>query len=147
MKPTFLKVKIKSLMLEAKCIRVEETRAYANRHARKRARRSNTTGWMPANRDLYLQLRAHRTKAVRREARAAQLAYAFIRGVPYRTVEGMTTRKPVDRRKVADLIFRFDPKYDPKYAGYEGLFLDRWLDSGMITPVIAQSAQEGLATD
>jgi len=70
-----LRVRIKELAQEAKFIKFEE-----NRIKRKRS---------PTNEDyedLY-KLQMHRRYTVRQAARAAQLAYAFLRGIPYREVE------------------------------------------------------------
>ncbi len=63
-----LRVKIKSLAEEARIIRREE----------KRAGKSG---------QLYGELRNHRVGVVRREARAAHLAYGFIKGRPYEQME------------------------------------------------------------
>ena len=122
MKTIFLKVKIKTLMLEAKVIRIEESRAYINRHARKRARRNNEKVRAPGDRDLYLALREHRTGVVRQEARASQLAYGFLRGNAYRTIEGPTTRNPVDKAKVARMVGRFNNKINAE------VLVNEWLD-------------------
>ena len=65
----YLKVKLKSLAEEAKIIRKEESKAYG---------------------DLLYSLKAHRKHEVRFEARATQIAYAFLRGKPYRQVEPHT---------------------------------------------------------
>jgi hypothetical protein len=66
----YLRVKIKSLAEEARIIRHEEHRASAYHRGL-----------------LCAKLRDHRVKEVRPEARAALLAYAFLRGRPYTTVE------------------------------------------------------------
>lgn len=126
MKPVFLKVKIKSLMLEAKVIREEERRAYANRHARKRARRTNEKGKLPINRDLFFALRNHRTEVVRQEARSSQLAYGFLRETPYRAIENKTTRKPVPKSKVVSMVSRFG--HINADEAYERVH--RWLHAG-----------------
>lgn len=126
LKPVFLKVKIKSLMLEAKVIREEERRAYSNRHARKRARRTNEKLRAPGDRNLYLALRDHRTRVVREEARASQLAYGFLRAVPYRTIEGPTTRKAVPYSRVASMACRFG-NLKPEIAAAQ---INAWLDAG-----------------
>lgn len=68
----YLKVKIKSLAAEAAIIRKEE----------RRHRGDTRTG-------LYL----HRVNDVRYEARAALLAYAFLRGRPLARVEAKSHRK------------------------------------------------------
>ena len=63
---TKLKINIKSLAAEAQINRAE-----ARKHH----------GW-----DRY-ELNEHRTGHLRREARRAHLAYAFLRGKPYRKIE------------------------------------------------------------
>ena len=75
----FLKVKIKSLAAESKMIRLEEKKT----------------------RDTFLKshLQSHRIWDVRRESRAAQLAYAYLRGHPLSVVEGKAHRDfRVDKR-------------------------------------------------
>lgn len=62
-----LRVKVKSLADEAKIIRREESRAKS---------------WHE-----WISLKDHRKGIVRSEARSAQLALAFIRGMSYETVE------------------------------------------------------------
>lgn len=64
---TALKVRIKELAQEARYIRREEEK----------------TRWRE-ERDW---LKVHRRRTVRRAARFAQLAYGYIRGVPYRVME------------------------------------------------------------
>lgn len=73
----FLKVKIKSLAEESKIIRHEEKRS------------SNV---------LRNELHNHRTWDVRRESRAALLAYTYLRGRPLSQVEGPNRNTSVDRR-------------------------------------------------
>lgn len=82
---SYLKVKIKSLAAEARIIRMEERRVNGRRR------------WVyehqgPAKRIEELNrefdgLHYHRVMDVRRESRAAQLAYAFIRGRDYKSIE------------------------------------------------------------
>ena len=92
---TRLRVNIKSLAGEATILREEASKTHG------RAR------W---------DLNHHRTTTVRREARAAQLLYAFARGVPRSVVEGK--RKELDeyhahalRCRVREKAKRF--KLDP----------------------------------
>ncbi len=66
----YLKVKIKSLAAEAKIIRQEERKARERR-----------------NRTLQIGLASHRRGIVRHEARHSQLAYGFLRGMPYHKME------------------------------------------------------------
>lgn len=128
MSKTHLKIKIKSLAAEASMIRLEERklkRSYPPRKVVEHDPESN------ARRHRYITrteaeirrmkaagfriavLRAHRTKEVRREARAAQLAYAFIRGRAYRESELNLWRRndpsfPNDLcTRVAEIALRF----------------------------------------
>lgn len=66
----YIKVKILSLAAEAKIIRKQEQKARAH-----------------GNRSLRIGLAAHRRGTVRHEARHAQLAYGFLRGMPYKKME------------------------------------------------------------
>lgn len=81
----YLKVKIKSLAEEAKIIRKEENKAKASfRWLR------NKQGKEQEYEDqffLYHSLRAHRKEPVGTEARAALIAYGFIRGKKYKQIE------------------------------------------------------------
>ena len=70
-----LRVKIKSLAEESRIIRLEEKR-------------------LPGPCFKRACLRQHRIEDVRQAARASQLAYAFLRGRTYRSVE-VTTREPL----------------------------------------------------
>jgi hypothetical protein len=65
------RVKINSLSAESRIIRVEERRCVGQK-------RSSDRG----------VLRWHRVSLLRDEQRATLLAYAFVRGVPYKVVEG-----------------------------------------------------------
>lgn len=73
-----LRVRVKELSQEAKFIRHEEQKAKPKRIL---ADDYSEEFW---------KLRFHRTIDVRNAARAAHLAYAFLRGVPYRRVEKTT---------------------------------------------------------
>lgn len=125
-----LRVKIKSLAAEARIIRHEERRLIGHRQRTANAdgsynakrptpkvRVGGKITWLRAHQapaievaeaqEEYHSLHRHRTHEVRSEARYAQLAYAFIQGRAYRTVEGPTTRKPVVAGRLAELIHRF----------------------------------------
>ena len=115
----FLRVKIKSLAEEARIIRHEERR-WPTKAQRKRLRRVTAAGvsqgaaassigialpndtkhYIPASRDnpTYHQLHVHRTVTVRNEARAAQLAMAFLHNRRYRAAEAwIREAPPLDR--------------------------------------------------
>ena len=83
-KRVYLKVKIKSLAEEARIIRKEE----------------NKRG------PLWWGLRLHRTGIVKSEARAALLAYGFLRGLTYRQIEANTKFAP-DWARVKKLVDRY----------------------------------------
>ena len=84
-----LRVRIKELADEARHIRVEEKRAKAQR-----------------NSALLNRLHDHRVMSVRRAARSAQLAYAFLRGKPYLVTE-RTCKTPPSRRHIEHLVTKF----------------------------------------
>lgn len=112
-----LRVKIKSLGAEARIIRHEECK-FPSKSLRKRYRRliaaaNEVAPMLPLRHTIsgavarylrqadspvkfdrahphYIDLHHHRTVDVRREARAAQLAYAFLRHRPYKNVEPNT---------------------------------------------------------
>lgn len=85
-----LKVKIKSLAAEAKIIRLEENKI------------------MNKASDTYTELYLHRVVSVRMEARAAQLAYAYLKGYKYKDLEDPnTTKKKPDANRVWKLIKRY----------------------------------------
>lgn len=95
--PVELKVKIKSLAEEAKIIRREEALAKT-----------------PEER---LKLAVHRRGVVRYEQRHTLLAYAYIRGIPYRVVESNCHEQP-NTYKVARMV--------EKYGEYDGAALQEW---------------------
>lgn len=72
-----LRVKIKSLAYEAKVIRFEERRAKVRK-----------------NFDLIGELHSHRKHEVRMEARDSLAAHAFLRGVPFKSIEPRATTYP-----------------------------------------------------
>ena len=96
-----VKVKIKTLAAEAKIIRKEETKA-----------------------STYLQerlLRTHRVTVVRNEARAAQIAYGYIRGKRFDQIEQKKEGKsPISifmLNRIVDMVLRHGPMrllYQPK---------------------------------
>jgi len=89
-----LKIKIVNLADEARTIRAEE---------RKLKPRHDGSGYNRA----YFDLHDHRVGIVRDAARTNLLAYAFLRGRPYSSVEGPNTRKSVDWKRVKRTVRRF----------------------------------------
>ena len=101
-----LKIKLKSLAAEARIIRQEEIRC------RRRIRHLVTVPTAPQPRPWHAALRyrlyEHRTAVLRPEARYSQLAYAFLRGRPYRSTESRVRpgNEPSPDR-VANIAHRF----------------------------------------
>jgi hypothetical protein len=108
-----LRVKIKSLAAEAVIIRFEE---------KKHDGQSSTRG----------MLRGHRIRTVREESRAAQLAFAILRGVPYRVVENKA-KKPFPRKKVIEIARRFSwafpHPFSRKCEDKSAKLLDDWINA------------------
>lgn len=123
----YLKVKIKSLAAEAKIIRIEEHRFRPwTARMKRRLAKSNVQPSVAAiagNREAWLGLKDHRRFDVRNEARAAHLAYGFLRDMPYRRMEpkchSMATQDRIQLwAKINRLVTRYGPpEYrDPKEA-------------------------------
>lgn len=94
----YLKVKIKSLAAEAKIIRHEERKV-------KSWKREPGEDPNP----IFFGLQSHRKVDVRSEARTSLLAYGYLRGTKYRTMEAKChpDRKGPDWKKVAGIVERF----------------------------------------
>jgi hypothetical protein len=101
-----LRVKIKSLALEAMVIRKEEQR---------------TSSW-----NQYNYLRMHRVNEVRTAAREALLALAIVRGKTYETVEQKaTTLETKQIQRIAQMVRTYGCK--PTYTGDD---VRAWLVAG-----------------
>lgn len=101
---SYLRVKIKSLAEEARIIRLEERRLLerASRGRDRQGLESWLQGIDQERNGLYL----HRIRDVRGEARAANLAYAFVRARPYAVVEPAGS-SPIPFNRVADLVAKY----------------------------------------
>ena len=99
-----LKIKIKSLAAESRIIRTEELKC------RKNARSCGEA--YPQQRDkastTRTSLHEHRTGTVRSEARYSQLAYGFLKDMPYRQMELYTRNEP-DWDLIYNIAKRFRP--------------------------------------
>lgn len=121
-KRRLLKIKLKSLAQESRIIRKEELRLRAVKHSALRE-------------EIYL----HRVHDVRDETRATLLAYAFIRGKTYRSVEAHRSPTP----KWAGIVLRAATmvgKYgtpDMKKAPVD--ILKTWIEAQVI-PVLEEVA-------
>lgn len=91
---THLKVKIMSLAAEARIIRKLELR------------------WKKAPRKgldphpMFFSLQDHRKKDVRSESRSANIAYGFLRGRPYKTIEAACHKQP-DWARAEQIALKF----------------------------------------
>lgn len=106
----YLKIKVVSLAAEAKLIRREEHRIKAKPRA---AGEAPPAAWFGLN--------SHRREDVRNEARAACLAYGYLRGRAYKQMEAKCHTKPPFTR-VVDLVKKYGTKED-----YEKLAA--WIDA------------------
>lgn len=91
----YLKVKLKSLAAEARIIREQEARS---------------PYWRSG-------LREHRVGIVRSEARATLLAYGFLRGRSYQSLEPAAKSKP-NWEKVKAMVRKYGVLWDPDQGGY-----------------------------
>jgi len=113
MSVVYLKIKIMSLAAEATIIRREQSR------------------WSKQS-DIWSGLRHHRIEDVRTEARAALLAYGFLRGRPYAALEAKTDCPP-NWDRVLQLARKYGP--NPKLAAD---FVKAW--AGSLVPAMQAAA-------
>lgn len=102
---TSVQIKIKSLAAEARIIR----------HAEQRRRKQTIRGHRKVADDVvFWSLRNHRKIDVRNEARAALLAYGFMRGRPYLVMEAKYHEAP-NWTRVAQILIKYaDPSTLPE---------------------------------
>lgn len=115
MSKTFLKIKIMSLAAEAKIIRQEANKWPHQRDIPNEERED------PKQVDRYMTrylLNQHRRFDVRREARSAQLAYGFLRGRAYCTIEEKCWELP-DANRIAEIAAKFGVVRDKKLVFYQ----------------------------
>lgn len=110
----YLKIKIKSLALEAETIRREEKKyktKYEYQNAINNALAENgneaeITDRADAILHTRITLHEHRVNHVRKEARAALLAYGFLNGRAYTEIEGYT-RTGFSWKRVEELVKKY----------------------------------------
>jgi len=101
----YLKVKITSLAEEAKIIR---------RYKRRLRAKPRAPGESPPA--AWWGLRHHHLSIVRPEARAALIAYGFLRGRRYRQIEAKC-HEPPDWKRVGQIVEKFGGcRHDPTLA-------------------------------
>lgn len=114
---SFIKIKMLSLGAEIHLIRREERKWLKRSRWCTRALKSGSNQPTPTElvhnqsyaRDNFWGLRQHRL-GLRPEARAANLAYGYLRGRPYKTVENKAYAPP-DWAKVVHLVKRYGEGY------------------------------------
>lgn len=94
MSTVYLKVKICSLAAEATIIRQMEHRWRPR--------------WRSHQDQTFFGLRSHRTCDVRREQRAALLAYGYLRGRAYQAIEFKCDEAP-NWTRVGEIVLKFGP--------------------------------------
>lgn len=106
-----LKIKIKSLAVESIIIRKEERKVRGSRNWLKKRDDTflantpspeYTSAW-----GLHYDLHHHRTVHVRHEARAAQIAYGYLRGREFRQIENGNIYNAPDWGRVIILISKY----------------------------------------
>lgn len=132
-----MKVRVKELAQEAKFIRKEETKVKSKKEYlyEKFPTMETSVGILYSELCLdFEKLNFHRRHDVRDAARAAQLAYAFLRGVPYSVVENK--RKPEKeadfnsniKPEVKRLVKKFGNLYSYNNESYD-IEVDKWLNT------------------
>lgn len=130
-----MRVRIKELQQESKFIRHEENKIRKRQKIAPKVwdwRYENgefksTLYCDPLSKDFW-KLQDHRKDEVRHYARAAQLAYAFLRGVPYSKVE--PKRKPENEYVFQSLVLKHVKRMVDKFGG-KGYSkdVDSWLST------------------
>jgi len=162
---TYLRIKLKHLALEPALVKLEErkkrqshqrwrNREYAriiekDEGLRKEVETNGSSKKLQAERVPYenpwlaVEMQTHRVRVIRPEARAAQLAYAFLRGKSYDSVEPTSKYTPPMNR-VAELVVKYGEQTDKKVALDElitwveasGRF--KWQKAGWFSPVVKE---------
>lgn len=110
----YLKVKIKSLAAEARIIRHEELK-FPNARLMRKMQWAQPIGGR--DNPTYQGLHIHRVAIVRPEARAALLAYGFLRGRSYRAIEAKCYQEP-DWFNVLKIARRFGTVIDDEFKAW-----------------------------
>lgn len=124
-----LRVKVKSLAAEAAIIRLEERRALGRQDVA-----------------LYVRLRDHRRREVRKEQRSALLAYAFIRDRGYGRCERPGKGNGPDLKRVGQLVEKYGCPVGgyPKYKLPDGV-LEAWVAGTLAVHPFARPKLEAVA--
>lgn len=108
---SYLQTKAVSLALEAKYIRSQERRFSKQARKAKLKGKDRSADYFNRNREgQYL----HRISVVRDEARATNIARAFLRNHDYAAIEKKVLSNP-NWQRVEDLVFAYAERDNPKY--------------------------------
>jgi hypothetical protein len=121
----FLKIKIKYMANEAQIIRFEENKT-KKEYRYLSAKQGREAEYQRALQEFW-DMRRHRTFDLRCEARSTLVAYGFIRGKSYATVENAGVDNPPDWGKVLGMITKYGTIKDrleatkalKKWTGYD----------------------------
>ena len=102
----YLKIKIVSLAAEAKLIRKEEQKWKRRRRYLLRNGHAPTPTLSRAG-TVFFGLKDHRKGIVSDEARWAQLAYGFLRGLKYEQIERPVRKKYVNEKRSVELVCKY----------------------------------------
>lgn len=114
---TFLRIKIKHLALEPELLKLEMRRVRARAHYKALSTAVQAGQNTAPYEDpwLAIELRNHRLMAIRPAARAAQLAYAFIKGKSYNDIEPTSKWSP-QLNPIAELLVKYGEHTDKTVA-------------------------------
>lgn len=113
-----MRVRVKELAKEATFIRHEENKIKSQ----------GPLDLNPKGAEFW-KLRSHRTNEVRNAARAAQLAYGFLRGKPYKTLERKSYTPDYLMFKIKDEVKRLASKFGGQ--DYKGE-VDNWFKADTV---------------
>ena len=126
-----MRVRVKELAQEAKYIRLEETKIKNSKLY------SSDTTELSVEKQMIVyrmhddrgKLRSHRTVEVRNAARAAQLAYGFLRGVPYKVIESKTYTDVYKMNQIKKEVKRLATKFGGlSYGKNYDSEVEEWFD-------------------
>lgn len=129
MSSTYLKVKIKTLAAESKIIQEEEKK-------------------YPNHSPIFNSLYGHRKGIVAQEARATQIAYAFIRGIPLYAIEVYPSSIP---EFIWKKVERMVHKYGSDEMGIDGIemirSLSNWIEEGIEDEISVREVVDTIIKD
>ncbi len=113
---SYLKIKIKSLAAEASIIRHEERKVLKSGRWHRRRDVEDQLNTASSEQEsaysTYRGLHQHRTVEVRHEARAALIAYGYIRGKTFTSIEQTIKHEAPQWHRVVELIQKYSPRLD-----------------------------------